>query len=96
MRWITGPKRGELGSPLRWAVLAVVARDGRAVIGTARRGHRGHGSLATNTMFTCLHADSSVDVPPEGEATTQQFFWFLHGGLDDLRRRVTAELTESE
>ena len=96
MRWITGPKGGALGSPLRWAVLAVVARDGRAVIGTARRCHGVHCSLATNTMFTCLHTDTSVEVPPERQVTTRQFFWFLDGGLDDLQRRVTAELTHAE
>ena len=43
-------------------------------------------SVATNAMFTCLHTDSTVQLPTSGQVTTQQFFWFLDGSLDDLLR----------
>jgi formylglycine-generating enzyme required for sulfatase activity len=92
VRWITGPRAKELGDDLRWSVLAVVSRDGDSVIATGRAGEGGGWSAATNTLFTCLHTDSSVQVPPAGRATTRQFFWFLPAGLDDLLQRVQHDL----
>jgi len=49
-------------------------------------------SVVTNTLFTCLHADSSIEVPAHGQATTRQVFWFLEGGLDDLSKRWRRDL----
>ncbi len=92
VRWITGPSAAELGEELRWAILAVVSRDGRAVIATGRA-QPGHDfSIATNTMFTCLHTDSSVLVPAAGRATTRQVFWFIPGTLDDFAARWRRDL----
>jgi hypothetical protein len=93
VRWITGPRMNELGDRSAWAVLAVVSRDGRSVIASGRAGENAGFSVSTNTMFTCLHTDSGVQVPSAGQATTQQFLWFLEGSLDDLRRRVASDLT---
>ena len=73
------------------AMLAVVSRDGRAVIATGRAG-KGRGYAAvTNTLFTCLHTDSTIDVPANGEATTGPQFYLLKGNLDDLRKRFRAD-----
>ncbi len=92
VRWITGPTARELGEPLRWSVLAVVSRDGRRIIATGRAGHATAFSVATNTLFTCLHTDSTVQVEPAGKTTTRQFFWFLEGTLDDLAARCRRDL----
>ena len=92
VRWISGPNVEELGSPLRWAVLAVVSRDGSSTIATGRRGSASGFSVATNTLFTCLHADATTEVPPAGQITTRQWFWFIEGDLDALRRRVATDL----
>lgn len=96
VRWITGPSAAELGQDLRWAVLAVVSRDGRGVIATGRAQPGRDFSIATNTMFTCLHTDSSLPVPPAGHATTRQVFWFLPGTLDDLAGRWRQDLGIAE
>lgn len=92
VRWITGPTGRELGEPLRWAVLAVVSRDGRRVIATGRADNAVGFSIATNAMFTCLHTDSTVRVQPRGRTTTRQFLWFLEGTLDDLLPRSRRDL----
>jgi len=92
VRWITGPSMTELGGRVPCAVLAVLSRDGRSVIASGRAGENAGLSVATNAMFTCLHTDSTVQVPAAGRATTQQFFWFLDGCLDDLLRRVSRDL----
>ncbi len=92
VRWITGPRMAELGEPVRHAVLAVVSRDGRTVIGSGRAGENAGFSVSTNAMFTCLHTDSGVRVPAGGQVTTRQLLWFLEGDLDDLRRRVIDDL----
>jgi hypothetical protein len=92
VRWITGPTGKELEEGLRWAVLAVASRDGRSVIATGRAGEGKGFSVATNTLFTCLHADSTVEVPPRGKATTLQLFWFLKGTLSDVLGRMQRDL----
>ncbi len=93
VRWITGPSTKELGEGLPAVLLAVVSRDGRRVIATGR-GAGGSGfSVATNTLFTCLHTDSAVEVGPGKQATTRQLFWFLEGTLEDLLGRARRELT---
>jgi len=93
VRWITGADMRELGAGLRWALLAVVSRDGQAVIASARCDGRDF-SLATNTLFTCLHTDSTVDVPPNGKATTRQRLYFLKGTLDGLLRRFREDFRQ--
>jgi formylglycine-generating enzyme required for sulfatase activity len=92
IRWITGPASTELGSPQRWAVLAVVSRDGRRIIATGRAGNASRFSTSTNTLFTCLHTNSTVRVEAGGKLTTRQFFWFLDGTLDDLLKRCRRDL----
>ena len=92
VRWITGGSTEELGGNLPWAVLAVVSRDGRRIIATGRAGGGSGFSVTTNTMFTCLHTDSTVQVPSSQELTTRQFFWFLEGTLDDLLVRARRDL----
>ena len=77
----------ELGENPRWALLAVVSRDGRRVIATGRAGEGAGFSVATNTLFTCLHTDATIEVPPRQQATTRQLFWFIDGTLDDLLNR---------
>lgn len=92
VRWIAGASPSELGNGLQWAVLAVVSRDGQRLIATGREGKGSNFSAMTNTLFTCLHADSSIEVPAHGQATTRQVFWFLEGGLDDLSKRWRRDL----
>lgn len=92
VRWITGPRATELGQGMQWALLAVVSRGGRGVIATGRAEPGSDFSIATNTMFTCLHTDSSVTVPPAGRVTTRQVFWFLPGKLEDLAGRWRQDL----
>ena len=62
------------------------------VIASGRVGENTGTSVATNAMFTCLHTDSTVQLPASGQVTTQQFFWFLDGSLDDLLRRASRDL----
>ncbi|MHC4402342.1 MAG: formylglycine-generating enzyme family protein, partial [Planctomycetota bacterium] len=88
VRWITGLAGNDLGQDRRWALLAVVSRDGRRVIATGRAGEGAGFSVATNTLFTCLHTDSTIEVPPAGQATTRQLFWLVDGTLDDLPDRL--------
>ncbi len=87
VRWITGMHPAELGADLRWALLAVQSRDGAAVIGAGRAGEGHAFTVATNTLFTCLHTDSTVEVPAKGERATRQLFYFLKGDLTALLRR---------
>lgn len=84
VRWITGAKASELGDDLQWSLLAVVSRDGRRVIASGRAGKASGFSATTNTLFTCLHTDSSVEVPAGGQATTRQVLWFIEGGIEDF------------
>lgn len=92
VRWITGPGGSELGGNLPWALLAVVARDGGRVLATGRAGEASGFSVATNAMFTCLHTDSTVEVPARAQATTRQFLWLLEGGLGDSLPRLRQDL----
>ena len=86
VHWITGLGGAELGGDRQAAVLAVVSRDKQRVI-AAGRADRGTGfSLATNTLFTCLHIDSAVPVAAGQQTTTREIFWFFEGTLDNLRR----------
>jgi formylglycine-generating enzyme required for sulfatase activity len=87
VRWITGMDPAELGQDIRWALLAVPSRDGRAVIATGRAGEGSGYSAMTNTLFTCLHTDSTVEVPAEGQKTTRQLLYFLKADLSVLLRR---------
>lgn len=93
VRWITGPSAKELGQDLRWSVLAVVSRDGHSIISTGRVGKGSEFSVATNTLFTCLHTDATVQVAPGQQTTTRQFFWFLKGTLDDLLKQARRHVT---
>jgi formylglycine-generating enzyme required for sulfatase activity len=94
VRWITGMDPAELGGELPWALLAVPSRDGDAVIAAGRAGEGSAFSVATNTLFTCLHTDSTVEVPARGRKTTRQMLYFLKGDgaallqrfRDDFRR----------
>ncbi len=96
VRWIAGPQASDLGEHLGWSLLAVVSRDGRRVIATGRAGQGSGFSTATNTLFTCLHTDSSIAVPTRGQASTRQIFWFFEGGLDDFSKRWRQDLESNE
>lgn len=96
VRWITGANAGEMGDDMRASLLAVVSLDGRRIMATGRSGSAGGFSAATNTLFTCLHTDSTVEVPPRGQKTTTQFFWFLEGTLDDLLDRARRAFQRAE
>jgi len=91
VHWITGPGGGEWGKDPHLALLAVVSREGRGVIAAGRAGRESGFSVATNTLFTCLHADATIQVPSGQEAASRQVFWFLDGSLDDLRKRLDQE-----
>jgi len=88
VRWITGPSAREWGLNPQWSLLAVLSRDGARIIATGRGGPASNFSVATNTLFTCLHTDSTVQVPPGKETSTRQYFFFLEGTLGDLLKRV--------
>jgi hypothetical protein len=92
VRWITRLSGADLGQDPRWAVLAVVSRDQRQVIAAGRADPATGFGLGTNTLFTCLHADSSVPVAAGQETTTREVFWFLEGTLDTLRDRIAREV----
>jgi hypothetical protein len=94
VRWITGLAGSDLGQDPRWALLAVVSHDGHRVIATARGGGGAGFSVATNTLFTCLHTDSLCRVPPQEQATTRQLFWFIDGTLDDLVDRFRRDFDD--
>ena len=92
VRWITGLAARAPGEDPNHALLAVISRDGRQVIATGRTGKGGRFSVATNTLFTCLHTDSTVNVAPREQTTTRQLFWFLDGTLDDVLCRFRDDL----
>lgn len=92
VRWITRLSGEALGVDPRWAVLAVVSRDQQRVIAAGRADPATGFTLANNTLFTCLHADSVVPVAANGIVTTRELFWFVNGTLDDLRKRVQRDL----
>ena len=77
-----------------YSLLAVVCRDGESVVATGRGKPASGFSAATNTLFTCLHTDSTIEVPPKDETTTRQYFFFLKGNLDDLLKRFRQELAK--
>ncbi len=79
VRWITGMDPAELGGDMRWAFLAVPSRDGSAVIAAGRAGEGTAFTVSTNTLFTCLHTDSTVEVPAKGRKTTRQVLYFVKG-----------------
>jgi hypothetical protein len=79
VRWITGMDPAELGGEMRWAFLAVPARDGSGVIAAGRAGEGSAFTVSMNTLFTCLHTDSTVEVPARGRKTTRQFLYFVKG-----------------
>ena len=87
VRWITRMDPAELGEDMRWALLAVPSRDGSAVIATGRAGEGTGFSAMTNTLFTCLHTDNTVEVPAEGQKTTRQLLYFVKGDLTALLER---------
>ncbi|MBN2451840.1 MAG: hypothetical protein JXR77_15745, partial [Lentisphaeria bacterium] len=91
VRWITGMDPAELGPDLRWALLAVASRDGGAVIGAGRAGDGSNFSVATNTLFTCLHTDSTVEVPARGRKTSRQMLYFMKGSPSLLVKRFRAD-----
>jgi hypothetical protein len=68
-----------------------VSRDDREVIATGRAGPGREFTVGTNTLFTCLHTDSAVEIAPGQQATTRQILWFVYGTLDDLLRRLRQE-----
>ena len=96
IRWITGANQAELGENRRWAFLAVVSRDGKWVIASGRGGEGKEFGVATNTYFTCLHTDSTIDVPPNGRAETRQRLYFLRGTLEDVARRFHEDFGRKE
>jgi formylglycine-generating enzyme required for sulfatase activity len=87
VRWITGPEPVELGEKLRWAFLAVPSRDGSAVIAAGRAGEGSDFRFANNSLFTCLHTDSTVEVPAKGRKTTRQVLYFTKGKPTAALRR---------
>ncbi len=87
VRWITRMDPAELGADLRWALLAVPSRDGGAVIAAGRAGEGNAFSAVTNSLFTCLHTDNTVEVPAKGRTTTRQIFYFLKGDPAALLKR---------
>jgi hypothetical protein len=91
VRWINGLNGEQLGKDRRWAVLAVVSRDSRRIIATGRAAPGADFSVGTNTLFTCLHTDSTVPMAPGQRVTTRQLFWFIEGTLDDLLGQVQRE-----
>jgi len=96
VRWITRLAGDDLGQDPHSAVLAVVSRDQRQVIVAGRAGPATRFTLATNTLFTCLHADSSVPLAAGQQATTRELFWFLEGTLDTLRDRISREFATTK
>lgn len=87
VRWITGMEPEELGKDIRWAMLAVCSRNGDAIIASGRGGDGCDFTARTNSLFTCQHTDSTVDIPAKGRKTTRQVFYFLRGDLPTLLKR---------
>ena len=91
VRWINRISGKELGENPRWALLAVESRDNRRIIATGQAGPGTEFTVGTNTLFTCLHADSSIQVAAGQQATIREIFWFLEGSREDLLRRFHEE-----
>ncbi len=56
-------------------------------LSTGRAGPGGGYSTITNTLFTCLHTDGTIEVPANGRAMTRRMFYFLEGNRAALLRR---------
>ena len=91
VRWINRFSGEELGKNPRWALLAVVSRDKRRVIAAGMGGPATEFSDSSNSLFTCLHTESTIQVPAGQEAASREIFWFLEGTLDDLLGRFQKE-----
>jgi hypothetical protein len=91
VRWITGMDPAELGKDIRWSLLVVPSRDGRAVIAAGRAGEGSGFTATTNTLFTCLHTDNTVEVPAKGQKTTREVLYFLKGDAAGLVKRFRAD-----
>jgi hypothetical protein len=80
----------ELGERARWSFLAVPSRDGRYTIASGKAGEGSDFEVSLNSLFTCLHTDSTVAVPARGRATTRRVLYIVPGGPEkalDLFRR---------
>ena len=91
VRWITGMDPAELGADMKWAMLAVPARDGGAIISSGKAGEGRDFTVAMNTFFTCMHTDSTVTVPARGTAMTRQVLYFITGDPADVLSRFRAD-----
>jgi hypothetical protein len=99
VRWITRVGGEDLARDRdpRRAVLAVVSRDQQHVIAAGRADDPSTGfTPGTNTLFTCLHVDSSVPVAAGQQTTTREVFWFIEGNLDTLRDRMAREFATTK
>ncbi len=79
VHWINRYSGNELDTQSKWGVLAVVSRDKQHIIAAGRADHAISFTLASNTLFTCLHADSIVSVAAGAKTMTREIFWFHDG-----------------
>ena len=85
---------GKLAPGWPCCILRVFVARGLWREATGRVGEGAAFSVATNTLFTCLHTDSLCRVPPQQQTTTRQWFWFIDGTLDDLLVRFQRDFDD--
>ena len=93
VRWVTRFSGEQLGEDPRWALLAVVSRDHRRIIAAGQAGPHTEFSVGSNTLFTCLHTDSTAQVAAGQQVATREIFFFLEGTREDLLRRFRQEFS---
>jgi formylglycine-generating enzyme required for sulfatase activity/acetyl esterase/lipase len=95
VRWVGRFGGNQLGDRSRWALLAVVSRDGSRIIAVGQAGPHTEFSVGTNTLFTCLHSDLTAKIEAGGQTTIREVFWFLEGTREDLLRRFHQEFASA-
>jgi hypothetical protein len=89
IRWAARLADPEL-EQIRWAVMAVVSRDGKRVAACARADRDAQFVFGSNSVYTCLHADAAI--PVVNTRSSRERLYFLDGDLDALRKRFMHDL----
>jgi len=86
-RWYSRVTRQDLGPEGMAALLAVVSRDRKWVIGIGRADAPGNSWVGSNPSLGYYQADSRIEIGSRGRARSWGRIYFLEGSLEDLRKR---------
>jgi hypothetical protein len=86
-RWYSKVSRHDMGPEKMSALVAVVSRDRKWVIGVGRADAPGRSWIGSNPSLGCYHADSKIRLGKRGRGKSHGRIYFLEGSLEDLRKR---------